>query len=314
LAYLRDAGDHGCAYGGDVVYRTTPHGSLACAAAQAQMEEVLDRMTKRGDVGETGNPWALGDYDRFARATVWGLGPVLVDACRIVPGQHVLDVATGTGNVALRAAQAGGVVTATDLTSAGFDAGQREARSLGVELKWMEADACALPFADSSFDVVTSCLGAMFAPDQHAVGAELVRVCRPGGTIAMINFTPEGLAGRFFATVARHAPPSPPGPSPLMWGSEPHVRELFGETLGELELSRDTYSEHSSSPEEYVALFRETFGPIVALRAALAQDPARLRAFDDDFDEFARRSNVGGPGRAEYVYEYLLVVGRTKSA
>ena len=138
--------------------------------------------------------WALGDYHTFAKQTVWELGPVLVAACGISAGQRVLDVAAGTGNVAIRAAEAGAQVVASDLTPENFEAGRREASAREVELEWVEADAEALPFVDGEFDVVTSSFGAMFAPDHQKVADELLRVCRPGGTIGMINFTPEGLA------------------------------------------------------------------------------------------------------------------------
>ncbi len=178
--------------------------------------------------------WALGDYHRFALETVWDVGPVLVAACGISRGQRVLDVAAGTGNVAIRAAEAGAEVVASDLTAENFDAGRREARARGVELEWVEADAEALPFADDEFHVVTSCFGAMFAPDHEAVADELIRVCRPGGTIGMANFTPEGLAADFFGVFVPYAPPPPPGAlPPVMWGSEDHVRELFGDRIAE---------------------------------------------------------------------------------
>jgi SAM-dependent methyltransferase len=257
--------------------------------------------------------WALGDYHAFAKRTVWELGPELVAACGIGKGQRVLDVAAGSGNVALRAAQAGAEVVASDLTPENLEAGRREARALGVELEWVEADAEALPFGDGEFDVVTSSLGAIFAPNHQAVADELLRVCRAGGTIGMINFTPEGLAGEFFGLFARHAPPPPAGSlPPLLWGSEEHVRGLFGDRVASLELTRRQYVERSpGGPDEYVALFRETFGPLVALRSLLADEPARAEALDREFEEFAARSNrgpTGGP--AEYPYEYLLVVAR----
>jgi ubiquinone/menaquinone biosynthesis C-methylase UbiE len=139
--------------------------------------------------------WALGDYDRFARTTVWELGPVLVEACGIRRGQRVLDVAAGTGNVAIRAAMAGASVVASDLTPENFEAGRRATASAGLDLEWIEGDAESLPFADDAFDVVTSCFGAIFAPNHRAVADELLRVCRPGGTIGMINFAPEGIGG-----------------------------------------------------------------------------------------------------------------------
>ena len=155
--------------------------------------------------------WALGDYHRFAKEMIWSIGPELVAACGIGPGQRVLDVAAGTGNVAIRAAAAGAEVVASDLTPESLAAGEREARALGVELDWVVADAQALPFPDASFDVVTSAFGAIFAPDHHAVARELLRVCRPGGTIAMLNFTPDGNAAGFFGALASYAPPPPPG-------------------------------------------------------------------------------------------------------
>jgi ubiquinone/menaquinone biosynthesis C-methylase UbiE len=259
--------------------------------------------------------WALGDYHRFAVETVWDVGPVLVEACAVAPGRRVLDVAAGTGNVAIRAAEAGARVVASDLTPENFDAGRREAAARGVELEWIEADAEALPFADAEFDVVTSCFGAMFAPDHEAVAGELLRVCRPGGTIGLASFTPEGLGGSFFGTLAPYMPSPPRGARPpLLWGSEGHVQALFGDAVESLELKRRTYVERSGSPEEYVELFRTAFGPVVALRASLAGDP-RAAELDRDLDEFAARSNTGAPGGpAEYRYEYLLAVARKRRA
>jgi ubiquinone/menaquinone biosynthesis C-methylase UbiE len=202
--------------------------------------------------------WSLGDYHRLAKATVWELGPVLVEAWGIGPGQRVLDVAAGTGNVAIRAAEAGADVVASDLTPEHFDAGRREARTASVALEWVEADAEALPFGDGSFDVVTSSFDAMFAPNHRAVADELVRVCRPGGTIGIVNFAPGGTAGAFFDLFARHAPPPPEGAlPPILWGSENHVRELFGDLVESLELTHREYVERAASPEAYVALFEQ---------------------------------------------------------
>jgi ubiquinone/menaquinone biosynthesis C-methylase UbiE len=258
------------------------------------------------------NPWALGDYHTFAKATVWELGPVLVDACGIGPAQRVLDVAAGTGNTAIRAAQAGAEVVASDLTPENFAAGRHEAAAQGVELEWVEADAQALPFADDEFDVVTSSLGAIFAPDHRAVADELLRVCRPGGTIGMLNFTPEGLIGDFFGVLAPYAPaPAPGALPPPLWGSEDHVRELFGDRLAALEMTRMEYTERSAGPRAYRELFKQSFGPVVAIYASLAGQPGRRAALDRDFLRFATDSNGGEPaGPAEYLYECLVVVGR----
>ena len=256
--------------------------------------------------------WALGDYHRFAKETVWEVGPVLVAACGIGPGQRVLDVAAGTGNVAIRAAETGAEVTASDLTPENFAAGRREAAERGVELAWIEADAEALPFDDGEFDVVTSSFGVMFAPDQQAAAAELLRVCRPDGTIGVASFTPEGLGGSFFELVGRHLPPPPPDARPpTLWGSEGHVRELFGDRVSSLEATRREYVERAASPAAYVDLFAETFGPVVALRAGL--DPHGVAALDRDLLAFATQANSGpAGGPAEYRYEYLLVLARPR--
>ena len=259
--------------------------------------------------------WALGDYHAFAKATIWELGEVLVDACRIGAGQRVLDVAAGTGNTAIRAAEAGAEVVASDLTPENFEAGRQEAAARGVELEWVEADAEALPFSDGEFDAVTSSCGALFAPNHQAVADELVRVCRPGGTIGMVNFTPEGLISDFFGALAPYMPPPPEGalPPPL-WGDEEHVRKLFGDRVDSLEMTRSSYVERADTPDAYVELFKRTFGPVVATYASVA-DPERAAALDRDFLEFATRANSGPPGGpVEYRYEYLLVVARRRAA
>jgi ubiquinone/menaquinone biosynthesis C-methylase UbiE len=269
--------------------------------------QAIAQTAARARIDEMSSPWALGDYDRFARELVWDLGPTLVQACDIAPGQRVLDVASGTGNVALRAAQAGAEVVACDLTRENLAAGERNARELGLEIEWVHADAQALPFADGEFDAVLSSLGAIFAPDHQAVSNELIRVCRPGGAIGMINFTPEGNAADFFGALASHAPAPPPGAqAPVMWGSEEHVRTLFGNRIVSLEMTRKTYLERRpGGPRGYCDFFYETFGPVIAIRAA-AEDP---EALDRDFLDFADRANQGSSGGpAEIPYEYLLVL------
>ncbi len=260
--------------------------------------------------------WALGDYHSFAKQTVWELGQLLVRACEISPGQRVLDVAAGTGSTAIRAAEAGAEVVASDLTPENFEAGRREAEARGVELEWVEADAEALPFADGKFDAVTSSFGAIFAPNHQAVADEMLRVCRPGGTIGMVNFTPEGLISDFFGALAPYMPPPPPSAlPPTMWGSEEHLRELFGDRLESLEMSRRHYLERADSPREYRDLFKQTFGPVVGTYASLADEPERTAALDRDFLDFATRANSGPlEGPAEYRYEYLLVIARKRTA
>jgi SAM-dependent methyltransferase len=260
--------------------------------------------------------WGLGDYDEFARAFVWQFGPELVEACAIGPGQRVLDVATGSGNVALRAAEAGASVVALDLSPANLAAGRASAEALGLEVEWVEGDAEALPFEDASFDVVTSSVGAMFAPDHQAVANELLRVCRPGGTIGMINYTPDGGVGDFFGVFVPYLPPSPPGVlPPVMWGDEEHVRELFGDRA-ELELERRVAIERlNASPRIYVETYKEQFGPVVATFGLHVDDPQRTAELDRAFLAFAKRFNHGpDEGPVEYRYGYLLVVARKRAA
>jgi len=315
MARTGEAEGDGPAYGRGMERLEASTRAIAEAAALARISE----MAASGPKQAARAMWALGDYHRFATATVWGLGPELVAACRIGAGDRVLDVAAGTGNVALRAAERGARVVASDLTPENFPAGQSEARAMGVELEWAEADAEALPFADGTFDVVTSCLGAIFAPDQRAVAGEMLRVCRPGGTIGMINFVPDGTAGAFFDLVARHAPPPPAGAQPpTLWGSEAHVRDLFGDRVSSLEMTRRSYVERSpgaGGAEDYRELFKATFGPLVGLYASLAGEPERAAALDRDFLDFAERENVAPPGSpAGYEYGYLLVVARKRRA
>ena len=270
---------------------------------------------------KTKNPareiWALGDYHRFAKELFWSLGPVLVDACGIAPGQRVLDVGAGTGNVAIRAAQAGADVVALDITPESLAAGRREAESLGVELNWVEGDAQALPFNDDEFDVVTSSAGAMFAPDHQAVADELLRVCRPGGTIGMIAFAAQGVSGAFFELLGRFMPAPPPGAlPPILWGDEDHVRQLFGDRVASLDLTHRQYVEKLSSgratPQDYVAFYKATFGPVVATYSALADQPDRVAALDRELLDLATRWNQGTPEVAEYRYDYLLIVAQPR--
>jgi ubiquinone/menaquinone biosynthesis C-methylase UbiE len=253
--------------------------------------------------------WAMGDYDRFATELIWELGPIVVEAAKVRPGMRVLDVAAGTGNVAIRAAEAGAEVVASDLTPENFEAGRKRARARGVDLEWVQANAEALPFEDGEFDVVTSAVGAIFAPHHQRVADEMLRVLKPGGRIAMANFTPDGLFSDFLAVFSPYMPPPQEGElPPALWGSERHVRSLFGDRLEALEMTRRSYVERADSPEAYCEFFKQTFGPVVAIYAGLEQE--RAEVLDRAFLQFARTFDsgpVGGP--AEYRYAYLLVAG-----
>lgn len=259
--------------------------------------------------------WALGDYNRFTTELDSQLGRDLVEACGIGTSQRVLDVAAGSGNAAIRAAEAGADVVASDITLENMQAGEREASERGVVLEWVEGDAQALPFGDGDFDVVTSSVGAMFAPDQQAVADELLRVCRPGGTIGMANFTPNGLAADFFAMLGPYLPPPPPdASSPLLWGVEAHVRELFGDEVSSLEASKRELAETvQGTPADYCDFYKQTFGPVIAAFASVENDPQRSAALDREFVEFATNANAGPPeGPTELRFEYLLVLARKR--
>ena len=291
-------------------------------AALARIEEIGGHMrtedaARAEAAGAARAMWALGDYHRFAKELIWSFGPILVEACGISPGQHVLDVAAGTGNVAIRAAQAGADVVALDITPESLAAGRREAESLGVELEWVEGDAQDLPFGDDEFDVVTSSAGAIFARDHQAVADELLRVCRPGGTIGMIAFVAKGLSAEFFELFGRYTPPPAPGElPPIRWGDESHVRDLFGDRVASLELSHRQYVEKLSSrpatPGDYVDFYKETFGPVVAIYAGLADQPDRVAALDRELFDLATRWNRGAPEAAEYHYDYVLIVAQPR--
>jgi SAM-dependent methyltransferase len=254
--------------------------------------------------------WASGDYPSMVETFLLPLGPRLVEACGIGPGMRVLDVAAGTGNASIPAAQAGAQVTASDLTPELLEAGRRRAEAEGLTLDWVEADAERLPFEDASFDVVMSSIGAMFAPHHQDVADDLVRVCRPGGTIGLLSWTPEGMIGALFRTMGPFAPPPPPGAQPPpLWGSEEHVNELFGARVDFGTMQRDvldvTAFEH---PHDYGEHFKERYGPTIAAQAN-ARRTEREAEFDDALNRFCDEWNLGTPDRARFEQEYLLTVG-----
>jgi SAM-dependent methyltransferase len=252
--------------------------------------------------------WASGDYPRVARELIAALGAELVAACGVRPGQQVLDVAAGAGNAAIAAARSGAVVTASDLTPELFEAGRRDAAAAGVRLNWVEGDAEALPFETAEFDVVLSCVGAMFAPRHQRAADELVRVCRPGGTLGMINWTPEGLLGHLFATMAPFAPAPPPGAQPPpLWGREEHVRELLAERVTDLDMCRrQLVFDRFADPAEFREYWKRNYGPTIAVYRANAADPERTGALDAALLELLRSWNRSG----RYEAEYLLITAR----
>jgi ubiquinone/menaquinone biosynthesis C-methylase UbiE len=258
--------------------------------------------------------WASGDYPEMVTTFLLPVGERLVAAAGIGPGDRVLDVAAGTGNAALPAAAAGAQVTASDLTPELLEDGRRRAEQAGLELEWAVADAEALPFEDASFDVVMSSIGVMFAPHHQAAADELVRVCRPGGRIALLSWTSEGMIGELFRTMKPFAPPPPPGAQPApLWGNEEHLLGLFGERVTFQTLERD-HLEVTAFPNarDYGEHFKAYYGPTIAARAN-AEREGRADELDEALNAFCDEWDRGEPGAARFEKEYLVAVG-TKAA
>jgi SAM-dependent methyltransferase len=254
--------------------------------------------------------WASGDYPSMVETWLLPLGPRLVEASGIGPGMRVLDVAAGTGNASLPAAQAGADVTASDLTPELLEAGRQRADAAGLTLAWAEADAEHLPFEDASFDVVISAIGAMFAPHHQQTANELTRVCRPGGTIGLLSWTPEGMIGALLRTIGPFAPPPPPGAQPPpLWGSEAHLTELFGAAVDFGTLTRDVLEVSAfEQPRDFGEHFKARYGPTIAAQAN-ARRNGREAELEAALDRFCDEWDRGTPDRARFELEYLLAVG-----
>lgn len=260
--------------------------------------------------------WSLGDYPKVAAEIIPDLGKKLVEACEVKQGDRVLDVAAGSGNAAIPAAATGASVIACDLTPELLEAGREHATQLGVTLEWREADAEALPFADNEFDVVVSCVGVMFAPRHQLCADELLRVCRPGGTVGLLNWTPEGFIGEMFTTMKPYSPPPPPGSQPPpLWGSEDHFRDLFADRVESVTSHRDAVTvDCFATPEDFRDYFKNLYGPTVAVYRAISDDAERVRSLDHDLTELSRRHDRGrGRGTTVMDWEYLLATARKRS-
>ena len=255
--------------------------------------------------------WAMGDYPTLAAELIAELGTALVTACGIEPGDRVLDVAAGSGNASIPAARRGARVVASDLTPELLENGHRQATTLGVEVEWREADAESLPFADAEFDHVISCVGVMFAPHHQLSADELVRVCRPGGTIGLISWTPEGYIGQMFSTMKPYQAPPPAGAQPPpLWGNPDHVQALLGDRVVDFSARRDTVSvNHFANPDAFRDYFKSHYGPTIATYKSIAADPDRVTALDRDLVELARRHDRGTSSTV-MDWEYLLVTAR----
>ncbi len=250
--------------------------------------------------------WTAGDYDRFSRFMEGGARD-FYERLNIAPGCKLLDIACGSGQLALMAARDGIEVAGVDIASNLVERAQGRAQAEGLSARFEEADAEALPFDDASFDVVTSLIGAMFAPRPQLVAQEMLRVCVPGGTIAMANWTPQGFVGQLFKAVSKFIAPSGM-PAPVLWGDETTVRERLGHGLSELSLTRRQYLfDYPFSPSEVVEFFRLYYGPINRAFVALdAEGQAQLR---QELETLLAAHNRGGVGCTMVFAEYLEVIG-----
>jgi SAM-dependent methyltransferase len=254
--------------------------------------------------------WASGNYPSMVETFLLPLGPSLVDVLDIAAGARVLDVAAGTGNASIPAAQRGARVTASDLTPELLEAGRRRAEVQGVQLEWVEADAEHLPFDDASFDVVMSAIGVMFAPHHQQAADELVRVCAPGGTLGLLNWTPTGMLGALFRTMAPFAPPPPAGAqAPPLWGGEEHLRRLLGDRVELTRVERRTLEVTAfEKPHDYAEHFKARYGPTIGVMAN-ARKNGREAELVEALNRFCDEWNLGTADHARFEMEYLLTVG-----
>jgi SAM-dependent methyltransferase len=249
--------------------------------------------------------WASGDFAVVAARIVL-VAEQLCDTADLHAGWRVLDVATGSGNAAIAAARHGCTAVGIDYVPGLLERGRRRAAAEGLPVELVEGDAESLPFADNSFDAVTSVFGSMVAPDHGKAASELLRVSKPGGTIALASWTPDGFIGELFKTVGKHVPPPAGVQSPLLWGTEKHLRELFGDGIASLRINKRTFTFRFPSAEHFVTFFRLWYGPTVKAFAAL--EGAARDALENDLVALARRFDRLGNGATAIPAAYTEAV------
>src|SRR5581483_9193362 len=222
------------------------------------------------------------------------VGELLCEAVDLWAGQKVLDVATGTGNAALAAARRNCEVTGVDYVPVLLDRARLRAEAEELPVQFQEGDADSLPFPDASFDVVLSAFGVMFAPDQHRAARERLRVCRPGGKIGLASWTLDSFTGELSRISGRYVPPPPGASSPLLWGTEERLRELLGDGIASLKLTRRSVVKRANSPEHFLAFYRANCGP--TKRAFEALDPTAQDRLARDITDLVRRYNYAEDG------------------
>jgi SAM-dependent methyltransferase len=250
--------------------------------------------------------WASGDYHAIA-ARIPIISELLVDAADLRAGSRVLDVAGGSGNTAIAAARAGAEVVSLDYVPSLLERSQERARAEGLSYETVEGDAEAMPFEDASFDAVISVVGVMFAPDHQRSANELLRVVRPGGTIALASWCPDSFIGDLFRTTAKHVPQPPGLQPPGLWGKEDHVRSLLGDGVSDLRAARRTYNFRYRSADDFVDTFRTYYGPTHKAFAAL--DEAGQQALSADLAALvARADRLDGDDAVAIPADYLEVI------
>lgn len=249
--------------------------------------------------------WASGDYAVIG-STLQIVGETLAEAADLRAGERVLDVAAGNGNATLAAARRFAEVTSTDYVEALLDKARIRAAADGLSVQFRVADAERLPFDDASFDVVMSTFGVMFTPDHATAASEMLRVVRPGGRIALASWTPGGFIGRLFKIIGAYVPPPPGVKSPSLWGTEPHMIELFGPRAAQLKCERRHFNFRYRSAAHWLEVFRTFYGPMLKAFGAVAPDVRP--ALERDILALLGELNVGGPDALVVPGEYLEVV------
>jgi ubiquinone/menaquinone biosynthesis C-methylase UbiE len=249
--------------------------------------------------------WSSGNYHMIG-TQILIVSELLIEALDVHSTERVLDVATGSGNAALAAARRGCEVVGADYVPALLDRARRRADAEGVEAVFVDGDAEDLPVDDESFDVVASVFGAMFAPNQERTAAELVRATRVGGRIGLVSHTPEGFIGQLFKVIAKHVPPPAGLRSPILWGTESRLRELFGDAIAELWLEKRFYTFRSRSPQTFVDDWKRWYGPTLKAFDAVGQDGAP--ALESDILDLIARFNRATDGTMVVPSEYLEAV------
>jgi SAM-dependent methyltransferase len=253
--------------------------------------------------------WSTGNYPEVARR-IESVAELLAERVGAGPGVEMLDVATGSGNVAIAGARAGADVTGLDLTPELLEAARRRAADAGLDIRFIEGDAEELPFEIDSFDRVTSCFGVMFAPRHEQAASELTRVARPGGTIAFTAWTPGGLIGSTFRVVGSYMPAPPPElEPPVAWGEEDHVAALFGDSGAELSFERLTVAFEGESVESWFENDERILGPAIIAKAAL-EPQGRYDELRQDMLRLYREANEADDGTFRAQAEYLLTLAR----